>query len=344
MEYGRYYSIYELARATELYLSLIDKVDIKFFVQNGLPYDRGEILKTVQVGRQIKLEDTVPITSHPAIHSAIKNQDFYKEKVETLSDRDKEFYGTNLYTELAWLVGSMIGLINDVYAKTIDIKIDDKEYIEAIKFMTIEKQKDEYYQTHPTKFVEKYREYLTKRIKDLKELLEIDRLDFGAELKEIIRSYKLGLEINVNGRNLLTPLLERDYKKFVENLKNTLLIPSYFDVYKKEKERFYHIYLLGVLEGRLNFYKIHSNKESGFGRYDICGIPLMKSNPGFIIEVKSDKSVSEEDAIQQVKENEYLTELKNDGVKEIMVLAINFQEKSIDTKYEIVKLENVNQE
>lgn len=344
MEYGRYYSIYELARATELYLSLIDREDIDFFVQKGLPYDRGEILKTVQVGRQIKLEGTVPITSHPAIHLAIKNQDFYKEKVESLSDLEKGFYGTTLYTKLAWLVDSMIGLIYDVYTRLIDIKIGDKEYIEAIKFMTIERQKDEYYQTHPMKFVEKYREYLTKRIKDLKELLEIDKLDFGAELKEIIRSYKLGLEINVNGRNLLTPLLEENYEKFVENLKSALLIPSYFDVSKQEKERFYHIYLLGVLEGRLSFYKIHSNKESGFGRYDICGIPLLKSNPGFIIEIKSNSSVSEEEALQQVKENEYLTELKNDGVKEIMILAIKFQGKNIVMKYEIVRLKNVNQE
>lgn len=339
MEYGRSYSISELTRAAEFYLNLLDEIDLQFFIQDHLPYSRGEIVKAIQIGRQIKLQDKIPITSHPAIHSAIINQDFYKNKVEKINNSGIGFLSTQLYTEIAWLVGSIIGLIYNAYIKTVEIKIDKQEYIEAIKFMTIERQRDEYQYTHPSKFIERYREYLAKRINDFKELIEIDKLNFGVELKEIIRSYKLGLEINIKGRNLLTPLLEKNYELFVKNLRDTLLIPSYHDTYKKEKERFFHIYLLGILEGRLNFYKIQSNKESGFGRYDICGIPLLKSNPGFLIEVKSDDSLSEE-AIEQIKSNEYLTELRNDGVKESMILAINFKEKEILTKYEIIKFED----
>ena len=58
-------------------------------------------------------------------------------------------------------------------------------------------------------------------------MIDLDKLDFGIELKEIIESYKLGLEVNIKGRNLLTPLLQKEYECLIENLKNTLFIPSY---------------------------------------------------------------------------------------------------------------------
>jgi hypothetical protein len=339
MDYGKDYSIYELAKATEFYLTLLDKMDLQFFVHGNILYDRAEIMKTIQIGRQIKLQnEQVPIISHPAIHLAIINQEFYKAKVEGTNNSEEEILSIQLYTNINWLVSAMIDLIYDVYIKTIEIKLNGKQYIDALKFLTVEKQKD-YNYTHPIKFVKKYKEYLDKRVSDFKELVEIDKLNFGVELKDIMRSYKLGLEINVKGRNLLTPLLEKNYELFIENLRDTLIIPSYYDAYKKEKERYYHIYLLGVLEGRLNFYKIQSNKESGFGRYDICGIPLLKSNPGFIIEVKADDTVSEKDAIEQVKSNKYLTELKNEGVKESMILAVNFKGREIFMEHEIIRFE-----
>lgn len=340
MEYGEYHSIYELVRATELYLSLLDKVDLRFLLQGHLPYDRGEIMKAIQIGKNIKIQDKVPVVRHPAIHLAISNQESYKKEVEMIDSPTTRYFSNAIYDSIYWLIDSIIDMVFDFYIKTIEVKLADMEYVEAIKFMTIERQKDQYQYTHPSKFIERYREYLAKRIKDFKELIEVDKMDFGIELKEIVLSYKLGLEINVKGRNLLTPLLERNYELFVENLKNTLLIPSYYDVHKKEKERYYHIYLLGILEGRLNFYRIQSNKESGFGRYDICGIPHNKTKPGFLIEVKSDNSVSGADAIEQVKDNKYLTEMKNEGVKESLILAINFQEKGIYTKYEIINFQD----
>ncbi len=209
MEYGRYYSINELAIAAELYLSLLDKIDLQFFVQDNLPLNRGEIVKTIQIGRIIKLQkDKIPMTSHPAIHSAIKNKEFYKEKVGEINDSDKRFFTLQLYTDLVFFVDSMIGLICNVYIKTIEIRIAEKKYIEAIKFMTIERQKDEYKYTHPTKFIEKYREYLTKRIKDLKELIEIDNLDFGVELTEVEKlpsvTYQK-LNSNLNDKNKEKP-------------------------------------------------------------------------------------------------------------------------------------------
>ena len=339
MEYGSYDSIYQLAIATEKILLQIDKFQISFFSDNNIPYDRKEVLCSIQIGKSIKsIDNKVPVTSHPAIHSAIKGIDFYEKKEVEGDNSANKMMSHVLYTDLIWLTSSMINLISDVYEKSIEVKIQDKNYSEAIKLLTIERQTDKYNNTHPQKFIDRYRDYLNKRIKDLTELIELDKLDFGIELKEIIESYKLGLEVNVKGRNLLTPLLQKDYELLIENLKNTLFIPSYFDISKDEKEKYFHVYLLGILEGRLNLYNLKSNKESGFGRYDICAFPINKNHPGFLIEIKSDDT-NVSTAISQIKSNNYVNELRIEGVKEVLALAINFKPKEIITGFEIIQLE-----
>lgn len=338
MEYGPYYSIYQLARAAEKILALIDKFQRTFFVNRDIPYDRREILCSIQIGKRIKsADDKVPIISHPAIHSAINAIEFYEEKEVENEANANEFISQVLYRDLIWLTSSMINLISDVHEKAIEVKIQDKRYNEAIKLLTIERQTDKYNNTYPQKFVDRYREYLNKRIKDLKELIELDKLDFGIELKEIIESYKLGLEVNVKGRNLLTPLLQKNYDVLIENLKNALFIPSYHDISKDEKEKYFHVYLLGILEGRLNLYNLKSNKESGFGRYDICAFPINKNHPGLLIEIKSD-GTNISTALNQIKSNNYVNELRIEGVKEVLALAINFQLKNIITEFEIIQL------
>ncbi len=339
MEYGPYYSINKLASAAEKIIALIDKFQITFFANKNLTYDRKEILCSIQVGKNIRsIDNKVPITSHPAIHLAIKGIGFYEEKDLEDDETENEIISYSLYTNLVWLISSIINLISDVYEKAIEIKIQDKKYSEALKTLTIERQTDKYNNTHPQKFIERYREYLNKRIKDIKELIELDNMSFGAELKEIIQSYKLGLEVNVKGRNLLTPLLEKNYELLIDNIKNSLYIPSYYDISKQEKEKYYHIYLLGVLEGRLNLYNLKSNKESGFGRYDICAFPLNKNNPGLIIEIKTDKT-GVGNALTQIKSNNYINELRIEGVKEVLALAINIQPKEIRTDYEVLRID-----
>ncbi len=69
---------------------------------------------------------------------------------------------------------------------------------------------------------------------------------------------------------------------------------SYFDVGNKpsdyvEPERFYHGFVLGLMVGESERYIIKSNRESGFGRYDIMMIPKDIKNielPAIIIEFK----------------------------------------------------------
>ena len=70
----------------------------------------------------------------------------------------------------------------------------------------------------------------------------------------------------------------------------TLNTFSYFDTGNRpsgiEPERFYHGFVLGLLVDLQQEYWITSNRESGFGRYDIMIEPKNKEKKAFIIEFK----------------------------------------------------------
>ena len=66
---------------------------------------------------------------------------------------------------------------------------------------------------------------------------------------------------------------------------------SYFDTGKQpsaqEPERFYHGFALGLMVELSDRYVITSNRESGFGRYDVVIEPKnFKENEAFILEFK----------------------------------------------------------
>ena len=109
----------------------------------------------------------------------------------------------------------------------------------------------------------------------------------------------------------------------------TANIFSCFDVAGKEESRirpenFYHGFVLGLMVDQSENYIITSNRESGFGRYDIMLEPIDKNNdkyPGIIIEFKvinSRKENSLEEtvkaALNQIEENNYDAELIKRGV------------------------------
>ena len=81
--------------------------------------------------------------------------------------------------------------------------------------------------------------------------------------------------------------------------KITLATFSYFDVGREdagnqEPERFYHGFVLGLIADQTDIYEIRSNRESGFGRYDVMMVPkeLEKTKiPAIILEfmVKNNK-------------------------------------------------------
>ena len=111
--------------------------------------------------------------------------------------------------------------------------------------------------------------------------------------------------------------------------KVTLKTISYFDSGNspsdEEPERFFHGLVLGLMVDQTENYIITSNRESGYGRYDIMLEPIDKSNenlPCIVIEFKvinpkKEKTLEEtvEAALNQIEDKGYDAELVKRGVK-----------------------------
>lgn len=101
---------------------------------------------------------------------------------------------------------------------------------------------------------------------------------------------------------------------------------SYFDVGDRpseqmEPERFYHGFVLGLLVDLRDRYEVISNRESGFGRYDVMLRPLNETDDAIIIEFKVYNPKKEKDmeetvqaALQQIDEKKYEQTLTNQGI------------------------------
>ena len=90
---------------------------------------------------------------------------------------------------------------------------------------------------------------------------------------------------------------------------------------KNQPERFYHGFVLGLLAELRDQYEIRSNRESGYGRYDVMLTPLNKNDNAIIIEFKvhePEEETSLQDTVQsalvQIDEKKYDAELLARGI------------------------------
>lgn len=88
-----------------------------------------------------------------------------------------------------------------------------------------------------------------------------------------------------------------------------------------EPERFYHGFVLGLIVDLAGKYHITSNRESGFGRYDVVMEPLQKQFDAIVMEFKVQNLAKEEslqhtvqNALLQIEEKNYDTELLARGI------------------------------
>lgn len=118
---------------------------------------------------------------------------------------------------------------------------------------------------------------------------------------------------------------------------------SYFDTGKTagrdEPERFYHGFVLGLMVDLQDRYFIRSNRESGFGRYDVVLEPKCpEKDNAVIIEFKILNSRNEnsledtvQSALRQIEEKQYAVELVSRGIapEHIRSYGFAFQGKTV---------------
>lgn len=107
----------------------------------------------------------------------------------------------------------------------------------------------------------------------------------------------------------------------------------------KQPENFYHGFVLGLIADLRNIYHITSNRESGFGRYDVMLEPLdPQAEDGIILEFKiqdaeSEKSLQDtvDAALQQIIDKKYAAALAAKGIpaKKIRAYGFAFKGKEI---------------
>jgi hypothetical protein len=167
--------------------------------------------------------------------------------------------------------------------------------------------------------------------------LEIPNKEVHIFYRNLIEKWFKETLNNQKYNTMLEALITKDLEVFEEIFTDFVMKNmSYFDVSGEEPEKVYHAFVLGMIVSLADKYEVKSNKESGYGRYDVMLIPRNVSKPGIIIEFKRikesiSKTIDEgvKEALNQIEEKRYEIELQDRGVSDILKLAIVFKGKRV---------------
>lgn len=143
--------------------------------------------------------------------------------------------------------------------------------------------------------------------------------------QKMIRKWFSGTDIVSN--DFIKAMLNNDVKSMnIYMNKIALTTFSYFDSGRKpseeaQPERFYHGFVLGLVVELAERYNITSNRESGFGRYDVMLEPKRKDDFAVIMEFKVRETEEEasleetaNEALEQIERQKYAASLEARGI------------------------------
>lgn len=158
------------------------------------------------------------------------------------------------------------------------------------------------------------------------------------EIRQVYGIEILNSLVNHISRNsydaLFDSLFSGDGKDFEYRLQRILtrFVSSYDTA---NKESFYHGFMLGMTALFLDKdYVVESNRESGYGRFDVAVFPRDTNKTGVILEFKASSSVDcliqeADDAVRQIQTREYVTEFEKRKIAHLWTYGIAFCGKQV---------------
>ncbi|MBQ1876330.1 MAG: AAA family ATPase [Selenomonas sp.] len=132
---------------------------------------------------------------------------------------------------------------------------------------------------------------------------------------------------------LMQALLAGDTEKAQNGLSKFLeSMVSAFDT--SAKESFYHGFVLGMTAVLVPDYEVQSNREAGYGRFDVAVFPKDTAKTGLLLEFKTADHDAEladraESALQQIKERDYMAPFRARGIGQVHQYGVAFCGKQV---------------